>query len=959
MPTYTIRDPFGRSVRVTRDTPPTSAEARQLLAQGGSAALPAASEEGGLLESLKTGGKSLLELVGRPGEFVAGFAGGAAQGGIGEGLKRGASAAFEGLGSGEFLSRLADSQQQESFSKVMEEQGLLKDSPTLRAAAGFAADVVTDPLNLLGGAGLLRRGLIKGASKAGALAGKGAEAEQLAKTLTGVGIGEKFQSTAVPALSAGARKVAAALPGVKKLQPYADLVGVKGTGTSLDAQQVVRGSDARVRASTDMVLERIDALRGQLTPAELDLAKRSVAKAIANADPIAVAEVANNPKLSSLTNEIKTWIDTIDQEELIQKGLRQTYLPVDLKQKLQTALDNLSTRDLRTLKSAVAANNTSTLPPALQKLGDGVIKQLKAKDGTLLYDPANLRWRVKNGTVEIEKFNTLLNYAPIQVPQQGQLPASIFRTVNPTLREGKERALSFAEGVAQGGETDIFKLMERRAINSARASESARLIDQMATQFGSQTAQSGFTKVSPTMQKEWEKVPALAALKDTYFPAPVAEELGRVTATLRDPETAEGVIRRGLKLFKGLATSLNLPAYPATNFLGNVLNMHLAGMDPVDITRDLTASTRAMAKFDDVIKQGGASTKLFNVRGLSDAEVLTLARERGVVGRATGFAGEFAEPDTLTPTAQLLTTGRYNPLNPENRVYNVIRGRQQQLIEDPAKLALFAHKLRTGATPDEAQMEVFKYLFNYADLSPFERQSVAGSIIPFYTWTRKNVPLILGSVVTRPQRLSQQQNLLQLVQEIGAMDPESAALSEDALPSYLKRGDQINLPSTGKTPIRGRLRMPMADIHTPFEIAASPLETLGGMVSPAVRMPLEYFQGETLRGQPIRYGMGAPTPLGELLGLAGETPGGRREQSNLSRYLTSQVPIPSIARPLLTEPREGSDFPLSENLFYRALGLSPTEVTPQVRQSARKERQRAKAEETAARRQRMREALLR
>lgn len=959
MPTYTIRDSFGRSVRVTRATPPTQEEAYDLLAREGSAS-PAASAEGsGLLASLKTGGKGLLELVGRPGEFVAGFAGGAAQGGFGEGLKRGASAAFEGLGSGEFLSRLGDSKRQESFSKVMEEQGLLKDSPTLRAAAGFAADVVTDPLNLLGGAGFIRRGLIKGASKAGALAGKGAEAEQLAKTLTGTTIGDTFQSTVVPALSASTRKLAATLPGVKKLQPYADLVGVKGAGTSLDAQQVMRGSDARVRASTDMVLERIDALRGQLTPAELDLAKRSVAKAIANADPVAVAEVANNPKLSSLTNEIKTWIDTIDTEELVQKGLRQIYLPVDLKQTLQTSLDNLSTRDLRTLKSAVAANSTSTLPPALQKLGDAVIKRLKAKDGTLLYDPANLRWRVQNGTVRIEKFNTLLNYAPIQIPQQGQLPASIFRTVNPTLREGKQRTLSFAEGVAQGGETDIFKLMERRAINSARASESARLIDQMATQFGSKTPQSGFMKVSPTMQKEWEKVPALAALKDIYFPAPVAEELGRVTATLRDPELAEGVLRRGLKLFKGMATSLNLPAYPATNFLGNVLNMHLAGMGPAEIAQDLTASTRAMAKFDDVVKRGTTSTKLFRVQGLSDAEVLRLARERGVVGRATGFAGEFAEPDTLTPTAQLLTTGRYNPLNPENRVYNELRGRQQQLIEDPAKLALFAHKLRKGATPDEAQMEVFKYLFNYADLSPLERQSIAGYMIPFYTWTRKNVPLILGSVMTRPQRLSQQQNLLQLFQELGNQDPESAALTDEALPSYLKRTDQLNLPSSGTTPVRGRLRMPLADINTPFELATNPLGSLGSMINPAVRMPIELIKGETLDGRPIRYGMGAPTPLGELLGLAGEAPSGRREQSNLSRYLTGQVPIPSVARPLLTEPKEGSDVPLQTELLYRALGLSPTAITPDVRRSALKERQRAKAEDTAARRQRMREALLR
>jgi len=949
MPTYLIRDILGRTLKVTRDTPPTEEEARQLLSQGPPP--PAADTDSGIWETIKTGGKAALELTGRPGEFVSGFTAGALDKGFSEGVRRGARAAFEPT--------LTDSKISENMSQVLDERGILKDSPLTRAAVGFVGDVVTDPLNLLGGAGIVRRGIIGAAGKVGQLANRADEARQVARVATGVPIGEAFQRTVVPKLGEGARALAAATPGLRKLQPYADLIGVRGTG-ALDAQQVKRASDARKSAAVDAVREEMDKLRSTLTPDELTVAGPILSRAISNADPAALQQVAADPKLSALKSALETMRDTIDDKELFSKSLRQLYLPVDLKTTLQTKLNNLTGVALQTLRTAVAANDTTTLPPELQKLGDAVLKQLRAKDGTLLYDPKLLRWASNADGVTIEKFNSLMNYVPVQMPSTNTLPASIFRGINPALREGKERALSFAEAQAKGAETDIFKIMEQRAINSARAEESARLIDEMATSFGSATPQPGFVQVSPTLKREWDAVPALAALKNTYFPPAVARELERVTVTLSDPATMEGVIRRGLKLFKAAATSLNLTTYPATNFLGNVLNMHLAGMNPAEITQDLVQSTRAMRKFDDVAKTGGNSHTLFRVPNLSDADVLTLARERGVVGRTSGFASEFVTGDTLTPAAELLTTGRYNPINPENPLYNTIRGKQQQLIEDPAKLALFSWQLRNGATPEEAQMAVFKYLFNYADLSPYERQSIAGSIIPFYTWTRKNVPLWLGSLATRPQRVSQQRNLLELIRDIGNQDPESAALTDQALPSYLQRGDQINLPSPGKTPVRGRLRMPLQDINTPFEMVADPKESLGNMLNPALRIPYELFVlRETMRGEPIYRGMGPPTPLGEALGLAGTTPFGGREQSNLSRYLTNQVPVPSLLRPVMGGSKQGSDLPQSLNLLYRALGLSPTEVTPSVRQSAVQERQRKQADRVAEQRQAMRERLLR
>jgi hypothetical protein len=49
---------------------------------------------------------------------------------------------------------------------------------------------------------------------------------------------------------------------------------------------------------------------------------------------------------------------------------------------------------------------------------------------------------------------------------------------------------------------------------------------------------------------------------------------------------------------------------------------------------------------------------------------------------------------------------------------------------------------------------VKKYLFDYQDLSPFE-QRVMKRFIPFYTWTRKNIPLQMETFITQPGKFVQ------------------------------------------------------------------------------------------------------------------------------------------------------------------------------------------------------------
>ena len=988
MPRYTIQDPTGRRLVVEGATPPTPRQikaifdANPVTPTAGSVA-PPAPDEGGVWESVKQGGKGLLELVGRPGEFVSGFVGGAAQGGVGEGLRRGAAAAFEPT--------LTDSKIQENFAKVMEEQGVLKDSPLARSIAGFAGDVMLDPINLLGGAGILRRGAIKAAGTLG----KAAEAERL---LTAP---NRAFAAAVKPLGEATRAAAAKTPGVRALMVAPELVGLKGR-TGQDAQEMTRIAAARRAARTDIGQEAVDKINADLrksleqalpglTPLQYSDAATTLSMARQKV-PAAMQKVAADPGLSKALSGLSTILDDIDNRELITKAIREPYLPTLDKDTLG-AFNTLTGRQQQAVLAPLRAiagtqatkadllkavgNIGSTLPTSqqadrtlmkqLQKIGTRIVENITADDGTILYDPRNLRLhKTAKGEMQVEKLNSLLHYVPVVIDEAGKpAPATVFRAINPTLKESMERSLSFPEAVAKGAKSELPELVARRIASNVRAEESVRLIDEFSKEFGQANAQTGFRQFSKSTREDLDRIPALSAVKDQYFPEAIANEVEKQIAILNDPSRMENFYHRMGKLWKGFATSLNFPAYPSTNFMSNTLAMHLAGMGPDQIAAELYRSYKGIKRADTILAAQTATNDVFKLKHFSDQEVLQLAKEYGTVGRSGSFATEFRSPDNMTDMAKAITTGEWNPLNPEMRGYNWMRGAGQKYVEDPAKLALFVHELRKMdnvkalsqaerlRAVNDSTLTVMKFLFNYGDLSPLERDRLAGSIIPFYTFTRKNVPLYMASLVNRPGRVTQQNRLLKLIDEIGRQDPEAKAEFDQALPSYLKEPGQVRLRTSAGQPVRGKLKFPLVDIHRPFNFMANPGGEVGELLNPALRIPIEtIIYGETFRGQPIREGYGRPTPIGNLLGLSGTLPGGQRLQSNLSRYLTQQVPLPfsSVLSPFLSEAKDAGSLPLWEDIAYRMAGIPTTEITPEIYARGMAELRRKKADMTRAQR---------
>jgi hypothetical protein len=145
----------------------------------------------------------------------------------------------------------------------------------------------------------------------------------------------------------------------------------------------------------------------------------------------------------------------------------------------------------------------------------------------------------------------------------------------------------------------------------------------------------------------------------------------------------------------------------------------------------------------------------------------------------------------------------------------------------------FVDEVLASSLSDEIMADVNKYHFDYDDLSRFERQ-VGRRIIPFYTWTRKNVPLQLEAMLSQPGKSINRYMALKRNLELGQEE-------EPIVPSYFKEQGFIQLPFLpGGNQAYGTVDLPFRD---PFEVADVSGQLLG-MVNPMLKAPVEAWAGK-------------------------------------------------------------------------------------------------------------------
>jgi hypothetical protein len=151
-----------------------------------------------------------------------------------------------------------------------------------------------------------------------------------------------------------------------------------------------------------------------------------------------------------------------------------------------------------------------------------------------------------------------------------------------------------------------------------------------------------------------------------------------------------------------------------------------------------------------------------------------------------------------------------------------------------------------------ASLEVKKSQFDYTDVSKFERD-VLKRFMPFYTWTRKNIPAQLKSLVLNPQRAEKLAIAKQQFEhETGDLDySDYGAFWGERVPVFLGQESQGVIKAFTLLNV-----VPMADLQRMIK----PAPLLAEMGSPLIKAPLEIlanydtFKKSKIAKQPIGTG---------------------------------------------------------------------------------------------------------
>jgi len=248
------------------------------------------------------------------------------------------------------------------------------------------------------------------------------------------------------------------------------------------------------------------------------------------------------------------------------------------------------------------------------------------------------------------------------------------------------------------------------------------------------------------------------------IPKEVAQALLKMQEVTSSPESLAGfwkLYTGATQYMKGSLTQF-FPAYHGRNAITNMFNNWLAGVQNplsyITATRLQSAAAKSnkLAKklgisFDDAAKQVQWPT----VNGMKGNEFWKIADQHAILGESSArlareeMAGRAS--DILNTQAKGLRGMASRHLKGVDKASSTAR-EIGSTIEDNARLAHFIEKNAAGFNFSDAAASTKKYLFDYSDLTQFEKKYMRDRGFFFYTWSRKNLPLQIETLIKQPAK---------------------------------------------------------------------------------------------------------------------------------------------------------------------------------------------------------------
>ncbi len=496
--------------------------------------------------------------------------------------------------------------------------------------------------------------------------------------------------------------------------------------------------------------------------------------------------------------------------------------------KMATKAKVWTAEDILKLRDAIQAGTLHELPDPLRQAGEDALAVIAKAKGIHPEDAPGMRdltALIQEGGVKWLKRVHLTEAEARKIMEEGVKTAEATTEIAPRLFSGE--ALPAPSALTLGEKE--ARLRAKLSELGVQVPENEQLLHQNPLSIAAETARvggeqhavqtvidglakihtpDGFPLVSQTERPGLVKLTVtIDNVPQTIYTHPALKtRMDQLSRYLTDDRAVRAVTRSYdavNNMFKGLATvPVFAPLIQGAHFLGagfhmrnmqgNILLNGLKGITPADYTRAFMFQVR---------KARGALNE-------EDSKLLKALQKTNTIGTDAGLT----ESVGWTERAALRGLGASSKLrrtahtakylaSPLKEGAAVDTGRMiGTLIEDNAKIAHFMHMVDRGLSPESAAMSVKETLFDYEDLTEFERR-VLKRVVPFYTFMRKNVPLQISELGKHPgYALNQQRAEAALTR-----DPNA----NEAIPNYaLQRGERP-LTDFGKKILGGKGADPM------------------------------------------------------------------------------------------------------------------------------------------------------
>jgi hypothetical protein len=431
--------------------------------------------------------------------------------------------------------------------------------------------------------------------------------------------------------------------------------------------------------------------------------------------------------------------------------------------------------------------------------------------------------------------------AELNKPLRVKNPFSKTRQLDGTI-EGINKYFQGRYGV-QLFEPDAFKAFAARKAEHIKAVNTYDFLTNIGQQFGKQAEVitkeiknpiTGKMTTKETIRPIFENgiryiESSVPQLKGTLLPEQIAKHVDDTYKTLTNEEATKkflGLYDKVLGFWKGSVTGW-FPSFHTRNSIGGMFNNWIAGVK----------SPARYLQGDQIARglEGTITTKLGTK--YSYGQIRELANKLGVVGQP-GYLDVMREVEKdigKGPVSKLMDAPKH----------------AMEIVENRLRLPLFVDRLIKGDAPEQAAKQVFQFHFDYAPeaLTGFE-QNVMKRLLPFYRWTRGNIPLQLEQMAKQPGKYAAIGKLLGNLQS----DKQKAKDEFASLPPYMREGLPVRLgEKNGFSQYLYGLGLPVEDINRIWKgDAKRTVASMVGELSPLLKYPIEVGTGQNLfTGEPI------------------------------------------------------------------------------------------------------------